>query len=1300
MVPSPGRSRRNFSSGLLEVSADTDGATAMDRILFGMEAGLLQVDAAQSSKVKLTKAELDFLQHTIAARDFMMATLSSGGTDRRRLREIFGGDCVRISRTRAVLESVRLSEALYTTDDPVDKCINACESVENVLGDLGLGWTLKRAQENERKVLDRQRAARAAAVACRAVNPWGETCVLDAAAELASSGNVALGATHASAFELVTGVSASQYSNIELVACEADLRSAPKASREPVPCDLVVSSESAVLELGVCLANSAPKLVSSGAIGEPAILELGICSTERSAAESALCEQFTGEPDLTDAAVLEGAVSRAYQDVDQLGTSQPMAFDCSLIGPAAFGPTAERTKRKVDASAGRSPAAVASMEPGTCGRELAPVDVAVSQPGAMEGAAILHRASGSTSGFGKMGSLDMAMQEPVASKAAEAEPAPIWTEPSGGEAVFLHLAACGLASPEAAIDELDASTGRAKVSEPHAVKAASGNATSMARNINTPTTRNPSLRAHRSCSEPAKKPPRQPKDTTAMEQITACASLESAGSAPAASQTSDAGAQLGAMDRRYSNRTIAAYKAIPRHEEAVSREPTLHSTQAKPGGVDQFVAEHIDAATPSSTSQAPTRTPKASKVWPFAEDAVPVSGRHVKKNCKPMNTSLMQRASLANDPVVDKIVSLGPMAFEPGSRGQSAVQNAVSTAEPAQSPSAKDGVGNPSRSARGGSVTQKVTQTTKSASRSASVPDRAAAVAGRQVRKNSRPMVCSHADWEVLTKELVGGCAPIADVEIKHAIVPEVGLGLEVSLAAADCVEFSDSATVASAALAATTVAASAHWAKLCGSTVRQGTFREVCEDGTTCGGEPMGFSELSPQRQILVRRIFDHYVGAGGIAAGTGLSLRRFRQLLRDGGVLAVDPTSENGLTTCDGLPLHSFPDGPPLTQAEADLTLVQAVAIEGEGQLKQLLQTAEALFWALEYVAAKCVQELESACLRAPGNAGGFPEGSSSEAMRLRACIRQCTDYFEENGSVGEQADTEAAHEFAGATALASTAPAAFFTGLTGSACGPEPETACRSATPTPVAARKVDDPRAPQRRSSSSGATVSRRYSTGSLTTAGWQSSDLSRGSGWNASPHVRARRATTCNLTMLMSAHDRCSPAFEKFCEVVLVPLAELFPAGQEVSVAVALLSDPEIARLLRRSQQGLSTVFARYAKGVNVHWAVQDVSRFALDVKLTAHLSVPVLHRLFGECVHYEARCGRGAEDKLSFAGFQLLALALSQRVNQKMQPTPRERLAAFLFRVFMVTGPAAGAPRGCREPTTAARTTQLSRVMR
>jgi len=124
---------------------------AFDDILSQMEDCFCKLEAAQDSVVQRSKAELNLLVKLEWARDFMDKIVRMQGS-RSDLENIFGGDCMRISRTRAVLEAADFSD-MNAEDQRLSTCWSACESVEKVLSDLGLGMTLGRAQQQQRQVL-------------------------------------------------------------------------------------------------------------------------------------------------------------------------------------------------------------------------------------------------------------------------------------------------------------------------------------------------------------------------------------------------------------------------------------------------------------------------------------------------------------------------------------------------------------------------------------------------------------------------------------------------------------------------------------------------------------------------------------------------------------------------------------------------------------------------------------------------------------------------------------------------------------------------------------------------------------------------------------------------------------------------------------------------------------------------------------------------------------------------------------------------------------------------------------------
>eukprot|EP00929_Paragymnodinium_shiwhaense_P054658 TRINITY_DN27407_c0_g1_i5.p1 TRINITY_DN27407_c0_g1~~TRINITY_DN27407_c0_g1_i5.p1 ORF type:complete len:627 (+),score=158.55 TRINITY_DN27407_c0_g1_i5:107-1987(+) len=117
-----------------------------DTMLLKMEAAVEDILEATGKVVRLRKAEFALLKLLEHARDYMIAVLQSETGDRQLLQSIFGGDCLRITRTRAVLDGVQFS-SMHDADMRPSTCRTACESIEQVLQDLGLGFALRQAQE-------------------------------------------------------------------------------------------------------------------------------------------------------------------------------------------------------------------------------------------------------------------------------------------------------------------------------------------------------------------------------------------------------------------------------------------------------------------------------------------------------------------------------------------------------------------------------------------------------------------------------------------------------------------------------------------------------------------------------------------------------------------------------------------------------------------------------------------------------------------------------------------------------------------------------------------------------------------------------------------------------------------------------------------------------------------------------------------------------------------------------------------------------------------------------------------------
>lgn len=131
-------SSANMSSGTLTIDR-------ADAVVKAMEKALDDLLSAQGNSVAVTRAEVNLLVKIEAARDLLELALRSS-KQREALKEVFGGDCRRIELMRAILEESFFSE-MNEGDPRPAACLRACESVESVLEDLGLGEALRKARE-------------------------------------------------------------------------------------------------------------------------------------------------------------------------------------------------------------------------------------------------------------------------------------------------------------------------------------------------------------------------------------------------------------------------------------------------------------------------------------------------------------------------------------------------------------------------------------------------------------------------------------------------------------------------------------------------------------------------------------------------------------------------------------------------------------------------------------------------------------------------------------------------------------------------------------------------------------------------------------------------------------------------------------------------------------------------------------------------------------------------------------------------------------------------------------------------
>merc|ERR1719271_1818024 len=125
---------------------------SVDTLLDTIEKTLIKVqdalpDGKAPSAVKLQRGEHDLLSFIEKARDTMMGCVQDkSDRDRKKMTELFGGDCVRISRMRAYLEATKLSEK-HSADQRLPMCISTCDIVERVLTEKGLGQRLQEANK-------------------------------------------------------------------------------------------------------------------------------------------------------------------------------------------------------------------------------------------------------------------------------------------------------------------------------------------------------------------------------------------------------------------------------------------------------------------------------------------------------------------------------------------------------------------------------------------------------------------------------------------------------------------------------------------------------------------------------------------------------------------------------------------------------------------------------------------------------------------------------------------------------------------------------------------------------------------------------------------------------------------------------------------------------------------------------------------------------------------------------------------------------------------------------------------------
>jgi len=133
----------------------------IDGIIDKMEKSIQKMEDLQGKVVKLKNAEVETLTQFELGRNFMMELLQNKEHGREKLQNIFGGDCSRIARLASCVEQAKFSD-MYAGDARHPDCRNACQSIEQVLADLGLGFALRKALDDQKERLKRARGESAA----------------------------------------------------------------------------------------------------------------------------------------------------------------------------------------------------------------------------------------------------------------------------------------------------------------------------------------------------------------------------------------------------------------------------------------------------------------------------------------------------------------------------------------------------------------------------------------------------------------------------------------------------------------------------------------------------------------------------------------------------------------------------------------------------------------------------------------------------------------------------------------------------------------------------------------------------------------------------------------------------------------------------------------------------------------------------------------------------------------------------------------------------------------------------------
>lgn len=122
----------------------------LEQLLVKIEWGSAQLERSKDNVVRRPKAELELAEYFDEARSFLETVLQK--SDKRLLRDIFGGDCKLLARLEALCQ--RVEELKVTSDKRRQVVLSLCTSVEQVIADLGYAVQLRQAQVAEQAILE------------------------------------------------------------------------------------------------------------------------------------------------------------------------------------------------------------------------------------------------------------------------------------------------------------------------------------------------------------------------------------------------------------------------------------------------------------------------------------------------------------------------------------------------------------------------------------------------------------------------------------------------------------------------------------------------------------------------------------------------------------------------------------------------------------------------------------------------------------------------------------------------------------------------------------------------------------------------------------------------------------------------------------------------------------------------------------------------------------------------------------------------------------------------------------------